>query len=257
MATYNLNLPILQENELLTSYIERVATLNVLEKNAICELLKINYISDVTIFQNIDFIKEVLAINIQTEKLLKEHTFFKIEQFVMDAQEADEIANNVVVHRSPAYLKTLRLNLFSSCPICAKEDTKKHGYPIRYIHHCYPEVNVCHKHKCYLISTQPFKEIQINQITDTSTEDLKYSKWIYEFTLLKAKPLKDFNKFLTSLYINDWDKANTLQNEGTKNFAYYIHHYGNISNFSYSDRLRALYYQIDSIEEILEGYSEV
>lgn len=62
MATYNLNLPILQENELLTSYIERVATLNVLEKNAICELLKINYISDVTIFQNIDFIKEVLAI---------------------------------------------------------------------------------------------------------------------------------------------------------------------------------------------------
>ena len=255
MAIYNLNLPLLQENELLISYIERVAALNVLDEKAVCKLLKINYVSDVTIFQNIDFIKEALGITVTTEKLLKEHTFFKLERLVMDAPEAEQIANNVIFHKSPAYLRTLKMNLFSVCPICAKEDTKKHGHPIRYIHLCYPEVNACNKHKCNLISNQPFKEIENKAITEACNEDIKYSKWVYEFSKLKTKPLQDFNGFLTSLYVNDWDNDNTFPNEEMKSFSYYVHHYGNCNNFSYNDRLRALYYKFESVEELKKVYN--
>lgn len=264
MSIYNLNFPLLQENELLTSYIERVAVLNVLTKDVICKLLKIKSISETNIFDNIEFIKDALGIETTTEELFTKHTLFKLNQLVMDVAEAEETIKSVANGKKSYYLAKAKTYSFKTCPICAKEDVRKHGSPIHYIYHCYPNVKACYKHECNLISIQSFESIEMEKLDSnvihSNTEDVKFSKFIYELNALNLKPVKEFNKLITTLYNNDWmNNSEFMISEEQVRYADYFHSGCNIEDFSYKERMRALYclfYQARFIERIYKNYPD-
>ncbi len=159
-------------------------------------------------------------------------------------------AKTFVINKSPAYLRTLNTNLFSICPICAREDIEKHGLPIRYIHHCYPDIKACYKHKCNLIQVEPFKEVNDVDITEATEEDVNYSEWIDNLISSDIKSIDGVDELITSLYKKDWKTFADLPSEEAERYSSYIHFYGTCNGFSYSEKLRALYFQFPSIEEL-------
>lgn len=245
MGRYNLNLPILQEKELLVSYIERIAILNDITQDTICFLLNIKSINEINIFNNIEFIKETLGITETANVLFEQHTLFKVDHLAMDKTEADEILGYLTIGKPITYLSKNKPILNRICPLCAKEDIDQYGSPIRYIHHSYTGVNVCHKHECNLIPVKlfaPYKFDESQVTTPSNSDDIRYDEFIDLFSSMPLSSLEKFDALISNLYNCDWiNKVPTTAE--TNKYAYYFHSGSKISNLDYPERMRALYLQ--------------
>ena len=178
---YNLNIPILQSNESIYSFVKRAAVLNCLNKRQICSLLEIKTFTQANVLNKIDEIIEIFNLKKSPRELFTKHSLFALFRFTLSLEEIDSYYRMFDNRCITNYLFFNYLNENLLCPICAKEDIAKYGYPIKKIYVNYVDNYVCPKHK---VKTVVFNDF-INRIADLNkpiqecVDDnaIAYSKW--------------------------------------------------------------------------------
>ena len=175
--SYNLNLPLLQEDELYFTYIRRVMILNALDEKTFCKLLNINNLSPSTLLYHTSEIAKMLNINKPPIEIFCKHSPFNVYRFILSIDDLngikEEISNGKF--RVSTYYNNDYENAF--CPICAKEDIDKYGQFIKRVYLNYHNVNACPIHGCKLLIDYP-NETKLDNIKPALDEDINYSRWI-------------------------------------------------------------------------------
>lgn len=152
MGKVNLNMPILQDDELIDSFVERFAYMNGLDERTICDLIGAPSLTTKTILESIKEYPEFFNIKKSPLELFINNTVYIFLRFFTNEDELNKHKEAVSSKESGFMQDTFWYHPKNFvCPICAKEDIKKYGYPIQRVYQNFDHINVCVKHKCSLI----------------------------------------------------------------------------------------------------------
>ena len=182
MGAYNLNIPLIQKDELLFSYVRRVAIYNALTELTFCSLFDMPHFNQQSFISNLNEIFTLLGIKESPINMFEDHTEMKLHRFVMKKEEIETYEKCIKDNLSS---NTMFLNHFNEnliCPVCALEDIEKYGHPIKRIYQNYYNVYACADHKCKLIVFDDFKskidDITLSKTEEANIDDIEYATWI-------------------------------------------------------------------------------
>ena len=109
---------------------------------------------------NLDFlISQISSItNLTKEEIIEKHTLWPFYKTFIPCERRPKIYNRMILGNGAIYsiaginaskMKKNKLGYY--CPLCYKEDQSNYGFAIWRVMHQIPEVQICTKHKCYLI----------------------------------------------------------------------------------------------------------
>lgn len=111
---------------------------------------------------------------ITTDELVNKHTFFPLERLVTSKERACNLLTNIKRYKNLPKISNSHTSLFvyseiHFCPKCLEEDLIKYGECYIHRSHQLRYINICSKHKCYLISRCP---ICLESLADSRRFDM-------------------------------------------------------------------------------------
>lgn len=197
------------EDELLYSWITRLAQANELSLESFCGLyMDLQKEMPVDVRRGFVALYDNLSLNTSAKDLYLQTSTMLFEASVYPQSVQIRLINNIFRKESPLNLiKTYFMSAIKMCPECIKEDIEKYGEP--YIHraHQLSGVCVCHKHHTILskysrsdYEKRDFKDIGEHQIAlDGSLQDeCNYADYVYY--LLKNNLQSNSNDILRLIF---------------------------------------------------------
>lgn len=262
--SYNFNKPLLQKDEPLYSYVKRAAVLNCLNAEQICSLLEIKSLSQTNVLNNIDKVIEIFNLKESPHELLTKHTEFTLQRFCMSQEEIKDIYEMFIDHNISYYSFFQNFNESLICPVCAKKELYKYGYPIKKIYINYIYNFVCPIHE---VKTTGFNEFfdRIDVLKEpikkcNDENDIAYSKWLMNLynADINNPCLERTEKVLmpkVSFFgIDDY----AITNDDSR-ILYHLSTSKSLSSFNYSQIHRILFLMFRNIpfDEFVDSYNKV